>query len=356
MSQNNNTTKREKFQHLNLEERKILQRLLHKGVSQADISRVLYRHKSTISREVARGSVIQKKKINSNCKRIDIPLEETYKKYFFDVGDRNYKKNRHNCGAKCKILENMELIEFVEKMIFSSKKWSPDAAIGHANVEKMFKNTISTKTFYNWIDAGLVKVKNIDLLLKVKRKIRSKIKTRKKILGKSIEERPKDIETREEFGHWEGDGIIGKNHKGHIITLVERKSGVGLIFNVFDRQDDKIVNVLDLLERKYGKHFSKIFKSITFDNGTEFSNSTGMENNNRTDVYYAHPSSPWERGINENWNGIVRRFIPKGTSFETLSFEKLERINMWINTMPRKRFGYKTPHDLFNKEINDIIA
>ena len=286
---------------------------------------------------------------------MELPLETTFEKYFADVGEGKYQQNRQRCGAKCKILDNIELVKFVEDKILSNEKWSPDAAIGYALANKKFKTTISTKTFYNWIDAGLTKIKNIDLLLKVRRNPRSKIKEHKKILGKSIDERPKEADSRDVFGHWEGDGVVGKNHQGHLITLVERKTGAGLIFDVGDRKDDKIVNVLGYLEEKYGKHFSEIFKTITFDNGSEFARSDEMEKNGRTKIYYAHPYSSWERGTNENWNGIIRRFIPKGTSFENLTFEQLERINMWINTLPRKRFRYRTPLDLFNEEIDAIM-
>jgi IS30 family transposase len=356
VSQNNNNTKEAEFQHLNFNERKIIERLLKEKCTQAHISRVLCRSKSTISREITRGSVEQRKNISSRSKKIDIPLEITYKKYFADVGEHKYQENRQRCGAKCKVVQCINMLEFIENKVLSKEKWSPDAALGYAKANGLFKTSITTKTFYNWIDAGLTKVKSIDLLLRVRRKPKSKTKERKRILGKSIEERPKKVDERIEFGNWEGDGIVGKNHQGHLITLVERKTGLGLIFNVIDRKDDKIVNVLDCLEEKFGKHFSKIFKTITFDNGSEFARSDLMEQNNRTQIYYAHPYSSWERATNENWNGIVRRFIPKGSSFQMLTFEQLERINMWINTLPRKRFGYKTPFDLFEQEINAIIS
>jgi len=105
---------------------------------------------------------------------------------------------------------------------------------------------------------------------------------------------------------------------------------------------------------KYGEDYSKIFKTCTFDNGSEFADSTGMEDTGTT-VYYAHPYSSFERGTNENWNGIVRRFIPKGSSFDNLTEEDLQRISHYINTMPRKRFGYKTPLDLWHEQMNDMM-
>ena len=130
--------------------------------------------------------------------------------------------------------------------------------------------------------------------------------------------------------------------------------GIGLMFNAGGRDESRIVEIPDNLEQRYGWQFSVIFKSITFDNGTEFADSAGMERHERTRVYYAHPYSSFERGTNESWNGIVRRFIPKGSSFERLKETDIDRINHYINTLPRKRFGYRTPLDLWKEQIEMI--
>lgn len=356
MSQNECTIDERINQHLNFEERKIIERMSKDGATKGEISILLRRDPSTIKREIKRGSVIQRKTNSYQSKKVDKPEYIEFKTYYSDVGQRKYEENRQNCGAKNKILACRELVEFVEKEVLSDKKWSPDAAIGYAKRNGLFESMVTTRTFYNWIDDGLTKIKNINLQLKVRRKPKSKRKEHKKTLGKSIDERPKEIEKREEFGHWEGDGIVGKDHKGHLITLVERKIGIGLLFNVGDRKEDKIVEVINDLEKEFGTHFKSIFKTITFDNGPEFSTSTEMEKGGRTSVYYAHPYSSWERGTNENWNGIVRRFIPKGSSFEYLQKEDIERIRCYINTLPRKRFGYKTPMDLWRDEISAIMT
>jgi len=109
------------------------------------------------------------------------------------------------------------------------------------------------------------------------------------------------------------------------------------------------------LKQQYKETFDKIFKTITFDNGSEFARSDLMELNGKTKVYYAHPYSSWERGINENWNGMVRRYLPKGKSFEYLKIDDLLRINHYINTMPRKRLDYQTPISLWNSELSSIM-
>jgi len=350
------TREKKKSEHLNLSERQIIERMLREGANKAEIANVLYRDKSTIKREIKRGSVVQRKRNPYESKRPGHQEYIEYEVYYADVGQRRYEENRSHCGAKNKVIQCAELVAFVEEKILSPAKWSPDAAIGYAKANKLFGNMVSTKTFYNWIDDGLVKVKNIDLLLKLRRRPPRPRQERKKKLGKSIDERPKEVDLREEFGNWEGDGIVGKDQKGHLISLVERKLGIGLLFNVGDRKEDKIVMVLDLLEKRFGSAFRSIFKTITFDNGSEFSRSDQMEKGGRTQVYYAHPYSSWERPTNENWNGIVRRFIPKGSSFDDFTDEDLSRINYYINTLPRKRFGYKSPLELWDAQINDMLT
>jgi IS30 family transposase len=357
MSQLEHTTESKKREHLNIAERKIIERMLREGANKGEIARALYRDKSTIKREVKRGSVSQRRQNPYASRNPLVPdyIEEL--EYFWDVGQRVYEQRRQNCGAKIKIVACAEMINFVEEKILGEEKWSPDAAIGYAKVNALYPGqTFSTKTFYNWIDDGLVKVKNLDLLLKVRRKPKRKRRERKKELGKSIEQRPAIAGTREEFGHWEGDGIVGKAQKGHLITLVERKLGIGLLFNVGNKKSERIKEVIDRLQAQFAGHFSDVFKTITFDNGSEFAASDDIEAGGRTKVYYAHPYSSWERGTNENWNGIVRRFIPKGSSFNKLTEKDMNRISHYINTMPRKRFGYKTPLQLWEKEISAILS
>jgi IS30 family transposase len=357
MSQEKDTTKKRKTEHINLAERKTIERMLRAGANKAEIARALFRDKSTIKREIKRGSVVQRKRNPYEGKPDKYPEYIEYITYFADVGQRIYEQHRNNCGSKNKIVSCADMLSYVEEKILGPEKWSPGAAIGYATANKLYPGQeFTTKTFYNWVDDGLVKVKNIDLLLKVRRKPNKARKERKKILGKSIDERPASVEAREEFGHWEGDGIIGKGRKGQLITLVERKLGIGLLFNAQDRNSERIVEIIDSLQQQYGNNFGQIFKTITFDNGSEFSDSAAMERDDRTSVFYAHPYSSFERGTNENWNGIVRRFIPKGRSFDDLTTFDIQRINHFINTIPRKRFGYKTPLDLWNEQLKDIIS
>lgn len=347
--------KTNKYTHINSAERKVIERLLRQNTPKKQIARMLNRSITTIRKEIKRGSVEQRQEIKTTKKDINIPLHTSKFVYFADLAQKDYEKKRRNCGCKCKIVQCRDFVNFVERVVLE-QKWSLDAAAGFVKLHHLYQSTCTTQTLYNWVDMGLCRIRNIDLNKKVQRKThKEKSRQHKRLYGRSIEERPIKVEKRQEFGHWEGDGIVGKDKKGHLITLVERKTGMGLLFNVVDRQAFRIVDVLDELEEKLGNLFPVVFKTITFDNGTEFANAKAMEKFGRTKIYYAHPYSAWERGTNENWNGIVRRFIPKGKSFDGLQQQDMNRIENMINNLPRKRFKYQTPRDLFIREVQEII-
>ena len=137
--------------------------------------------------------------------------------------------------------------------------------------------------------------------------------------------------------------------------MVERTLGYGILWDAKDRSASRVVAFVDELQKQYGRMFPAVFKTITFDNGSEFSDSQGIEKGGRLMAYYAHPYSSYERGTDENWNGILRRFVPKGKSFEDLDADTLKRINRYINQLPRKRFNYRTPEELFQQRLEVIM-
>ena len=354
MSQTQHTTSDRKYQHLNSAERAVIQRLNHNGKSEAEIGRILCRSRSTISRELKRGSVTQRKPIQSYSKRIEVPLYTEAIVYFADVGEREYRKRRAATGAKRRIGDCLPFIAFLEEKMLGKEKWSPDAAAGEARIHNRFDYIPSTKTLYNWIDLGLCHVRNLDLLLKVKRSLKPhRVRMHKRLMGLSIDERPEAVNRREEVGHWEGDGIVGAHQKGFLISLVERSLGVGFLFDVKDRDASHIVDVVHGLKERYGDEFRKLFRSITFDNGPEFSSAAALSGDDLK-IYYAHPYTSWERPVNENWNGIVRRFLPKGKMLDALPDGLAPRIASMINSLPRKRFGYRCPFDLLNSYLSMI--
>jgi IS30 family transposase len=266
------------------------------------------------------------------------------RRYFADAATRQYDERRAATGRKIKLAQAMEIIGYTEAKI-EQEKWSPDAAIGRAKLEHPEWVSVSTKTFYNYVDLGLVKTKPIDLQLKVRlRPKKKRTVKRKKILGRSITERPQAANERQEIGHWEGDTVVGKREKSSVLlTLTERVTGAEIIRKVPGKSPEDVKPALEAIKSSYGGDFSSLFKSITFDNGTEFSDGIGMEKLLGVPVYFAHPYSSFERGTNENHNGIIRRFIPKGKSIDDVPESVIEKVEAFMNNLPRKRFGYRTP-------------
>lgn len=166
--------------------------------------------------------------------------------------------------------------------------------------------------------------------------------------GESIEHRPEEINDREEFGHWEMDCVVGTvGSKRTLLVLTERMTRTGIIMPMRDHTAASVVRAINRLERKYGKDFYKLFKSITVDNGSEFADCTGMEKScrrkgKRTKLYYCHPYSAYERGSNENMNRMIRWFFPKGTNFDEVTDDDVRRAEEWINSYPRRVLGWRS--------------
>src|SRR5690625_5035277 len=340
MTHTNSNTKGRTFTHLTEFERGQIAAYLEEDLALREIARRIGRDVSTISRERDRGTVQQ----------IDTH-RETYKKYFPDVGSRVYEENRKNCGNHSKVMEAWEFNEFAEKMILE-KKWSPDAVVGDAKRHEKFEYIPSTKTLYNWIDEGKLSVINMDLALKLRRSTK-KVKSaeNKKVLGMSIEERPESIETREEFGHWEIDTVLGHKSKDNaLLTLVERKTRMEIIRRIPSKDASVVTDALNDIFSEF-PNLQDTFKSITSDNGSEFSELAEQGKELQIDVYFAHPYASWERGSNERHNGLIRRFIKKGQPIHAYTNELIEDVENWMNTLPRKILNYQTPEEAFAQFI-----
>jgi len=174
---------------------------------------------------------------------------------------------------------------------------------------------------------------------------------------KSIEYRPEEANTREEYGHWEGDLVIGTQKRGLVLfTLTERKTREEIIVKIPGKKAEYVAQTLNLIEKKYKSMFYTKFKSITFDNGGEFRNWKSIEKSYdnrrkkvRTQVYYAHPYRSGERGSNENANRLIRRFVPKGIDITPISEEYIQKIEDWINNYPRAMFNYKSTNEILSE-------
>ena len=166
--------------------------------------------------------------------------------------------------------------------------------------------------------------------------------------GENIEHRPDEINGREAFGHWEMDCVVGTvGSKRTLLVLTERLTRTGIIMPMRDHTTASVIRALNRLERKYGKNFRELFKSITVDNGSEFADCAGMEKScrrkgKRTKLYYCHPYSAYERGSNENMNRMIRWFFPKGTNFDEVTDKDIQRAEDWINSYPRRVLGWRS--------------
>ena len=338
MSQLHYTVKNKKGQHLNYEERQKIEILLKAGHKPKEIGELIGgRSERTIEREISRGKV---ELLNSDY--------TTRTEYSADIAQQKHDYNGTAKGPTLKIGSNWKLIKFIEDKIIK-EKFSLSAALAAARAAGL-KVNFCEKTLYNYIDMGIFpNLTNNDLPVKKEGKKRGYHHVRAAInqKGKSIEERPIEADNKEEYGHWELDTVVGKQGtKEVLMMLTERLKGNEIVRKINSKSQDCIVAELDKIERKIGsKRFREIFKTITCDNGCENLDFERMEmsvltKQKRTQIYYAHPFSAWERGANECANKLIRRFIPKGADIGTFPKSFIKYIQHWINNYPRKRFNW----------------
>lgn len=208
------------------------------------------------------------------------------------------------------------------------------------------------KTIRNCIHKRILNLTEKDMIYKKEYKEKKQKRTHcnKVPAEKSIDFRPKEANERSEYGHWEGDLVVGKDGKGAaLLTFTERMTREEIIFKIPSKHAINVAKSIDKLEKKYKSEFKNKFKTITFDNGGEFRDYKALERSYdnrkkkpRLSVYYAHPYRSCERGSNENANRLIRRFIPKGTVITNISEEYIKEIENWINNLLRPMFGFKS--------------
>lgn len=286
------------------------------------------------------------------------------RKYSADKAQLSADINASAKGAPIKLGKDKEFACFVEDMVL--KGYSPGAILLYIKENGLkFKTKVCRVTLYSYIDKGVfLKISNKDLLHKGMRKNKvERKKTAKKLpnVEHSIEKRSDEINARQSFGHWEGDSVVGSKNKGEtIFTLTERLTRMEIILKSPDKSAASTVRLLNRIERRLGSHtFREVFKSITFDNGTEFSDTVGLEyspytGKKRTSVYYCHPYCSSERGSNENQNGFIRRFIPKGTSITSYKDDYIRNVQNFINNYPRAIFNGENSAKRFKRELKKL--
>ncbi|MBQ7332874.1 MAG: IS30 family transposase [Clostridia bacterium] len=286
------------------------------------------------------------------------------KKYSADKAQLVADMNATAKGAPIKLGRDKEFADFVEDMVL--KGYSPGAILLYIKEHGLhFKTKVCRVTLYSYIDKGVfLKISNKNLLRKGERKTKSRVQKQSKKLPNmthSIERRPTEINARQVFGHWEGDSVLGTNKKGEtVLTLTERLTRMEIIMKSPDKTAASTIRLINRLERRIGStNFCEIFKSITFDNGVEFSDTRGIEyspytKKKRTSVYYCHPYCSSERGSNENQNGFIRRFIPKGTPISNYSDSYIRYVQNFMNEYPRAIFNGENSSKRFAKELKKL--
>jgi IS30 family transposase len=308
------------YNHFTLSERESILKYLAQGKSYGEIARLLKRNKSSISRE-----------INRNSKE----------NYSASQAQANYIKNKSHCGRKSILKKDPSLAKKVLSCL--NEEHSPEQVSGNLKVTQNI--AISFKTIYNAIHNGLISLNVKEKLRRKGKSYKASTDNRGKIPDrKMIDVRPKDIETRKEIGHYESDTIVGANHKSAIATYVERKSRLTLIGKMNGRTASALVAATISAFRNIPL---ECIKTFTSDNGHEFANFKELEKQFDIQQYFAFPHHPWERGSNENTNGLIRQYFPKGTDFNLVTDEELLNVQNKLNNRPRKCLGYKTPLQVF---------
>lgn len=338
----NYNKKTKKYKHLTYTERIMIERWYNKEkLSKKEIAERLDKSERTIRREIKRGLTT-----NLTSELIEIKV------YSADIAHNEYILNLEAKGQELKIGSNIEIVEKIETMIKEEKK-SPEVIAFELGNKGLIE--ISARTIRNYIyDGNVFNLKDEDMIYNKKHKSKNKEKRIAKHTppDKSIENRPEEANNRSEYGHWEGDLIIGKRKKGCVLlTFTERMTREEIIIKIKGKNNEYVVKAINGLERKYGKRFYTKFKTITFDNGVEFMNYEKIEKSClrkgiRTKIYYAHPYCSGERGSNENNNRMIRRWIPKGTVIDNISNEFIKQIEDWLNNYPRAMFAYKSSNML----------
>ena len=311
------------YHHLSREERYQISALLKEGLTQSQIAANLSRHKATIGREIARNSGLRGYR----------PRQASFLASGRSINSRNARR--------------IEPSDWLSAETYLKSQWSPEQIAAEV--------PISHETIYRHVYAdkaqGGVLYKHLRCQKKRRKRYAGGRDRRGQIIGRRpISERPNHVEKRRKIGHWEGDTLIGKGHKQAIVSLVERKSGYAVLAKVKNKTADlvsnAIINRLKPLMRKVS--------TLTYDNGKEFVDHASIDHALGSISYFADPYSSWQRGSNENLNGLIRQYIPKSRPLSTVSDAELAKIEGLLNNRPRKRLGYKTPHEVFTKSFNPV--
>lgn len=316
-----------RYKHITKEERVKIEAWIETGETNGSIAGFLGRHRSTIGDEIKR---------NGGRKR-----------YKARQAEKRRKKIRKKENARLrKIVPGSKAAETIESGL--RQYWSPEQVVGRARKEHPSDAFVCHETVYRYVYA---KRPDLQKFLrchkgKYRRRYGTKLreKRREEAKKKRIDTRPKIVEQRKRVGDWEGDTIVGKEKTQHILTHVDRKSGRLFADKVEYATAEQVRKITTKRFRRLPKNKRH---TITYDNGVQFEEHETTERDTGMDIYFAYPYHSWERGTNENTNGLLRQFYPKGSPFKHVTQQKLDRVVKLINTRPRKRHNYQTPLEVF---------
>ena len=312
------------YRQLAQDERYVMSRMIRQGYSQRSIAAVLDRSASTISRERRRNATrhdghyrAEKAQQYATARRIRTRKQDQYSQQDWE--------------------EVSGLLE---------RKWSPEQIAGRARAKR--KAGMSKETIYRYVRrdrrAGGQTWRHLRIVSKFGRKRRGSPATRGRLVGKRhISERPKAVELRVRLGHWEGDTVMGSDLRHCVLTLVERVSGYVIIKKLTARNKEQAAGAL----KQAISEVKRKVRTITLDNGTEFHDYEKVEAAHAVKFYFATPYHSWERGTNENTNGLIRQYLPKGMCMRQVTQADCDAIAAELNDRPRRRLDFKTPNERF---------
>ncbi|UCF17173.1 MAG: IS30 family transposase [Phycisphaerales bacterium] len=321
------------YNHLTMDERNVIYRMQWQGYADAEIARCLGRHRSTIGRE---------------CRR-----NRSHNGSYHPGTAQTLANSRRRFHLRRPKTGHRRLMAYVADRLQAG--WSPEQIAGRLSrwaPEGLEGLRISHMTIYRWIWGDQQRADQFRPFLRIARKPRrkpyGKPSRQGQILGKrSIDERPQEANERQRLGDWEGDTVVGKGRKGYLLTCVDRASRYLIARKVKTCASEPVA---ERLEQTIGKLPASKRHSLTLDNGREFARPVELERRLCLKIFFAHPYHAWERGTNENTNGLLRQYLPKDSDLSVLSPIQLRSFVLALNHRPRKCLGYQSPFEVFHNK------
>ena len=311
------------YKHLSQAERYQIHALMKAGHDQSQIAKVLDRNKSTISRELS-----------------------------LNTGSRGYRP-KQACEISADRAQNSRNASTVAPWVKEQAnallrvQWSPEQIASQLPISH---ETVYQHVYADKAQGGML-WKNLRCQKQKRKRYAGGRERRGQIPNRRpLSDRPLHIEARKQVGHWECDTVIGANHKGAVVKMVERKSGYAVMAKVTNKTSALVSSaIVDKLQPLAAR-----VKTLTFDNGKEFAGHAYIDEQLQSTAYFARPFASWERGSNENLNGLLRQYVPKKRAMSTVSDEEIRMIRNRLNNRPRKRLGFKTPAEVFHQSLKRV--